>query len=172
MTIRKATTAAAVTGVLALATGGAYALGTQADDGSAAAASGSSARPAFAGHPPGPDRAGFGLDRLADRLGVDQDKLRDALEDLRPDLGGPGHPPGGPGQQFSKDLADALGTTQAKVEAALKKVRDKYEKQAKAQRDEFAQKLADKLGIDVSKVKKAFDGPAHFGFGFRGHPGP
>jgi hypothetical protein len=156
MTTRKATTTAVVTGALAIATGGAYALGTQAHDGSAEAA-GSNARPAFAGgHLARP--GGFGLDRLADRLGVDEDKLQDALADLRQDL----RPPGRPGDlrgQFAKDLATELGTTEAKVEAALKKVRAKYEKQAEARRDEFAEKLAAKLGIDVSKVKDALDAP-------------
>ena len=51
MTTRKATTTVVLTGALALATGGAYALGTQADDGSAAAAAGNN-RPAGVRRPP------------------------------------------------------------------------------------------------------------------------
>ena len=69
---------------------------------------------------------------------------------------------------FAKDLATELGTTQAKVEAALKKIRAKYEKQEQARRDAFAEKLAAKLGLDASKVKEALKAPR----GFRGRPGP
>src|SRR5215204_5324078 len=75
--------AAALGGAVALAFG-AYALGTQTDDGSAIAgsqASGTSTTPAAMGAPP--RGAPFGLDTLAQRLGVDPDKLRTALEDIR-----------------------------------------------------------------------------------------
>jgi hypothetical protein len=168
MTTRKVTTTVALTGALAIASGGAYALGTQADDGSAAAAAGTQSGRTVSGHPPGPPgERGFGLDRLATRLGVDQAKLRTALESLRQDMA-PHGPRGERDGQFAKDLAAELGTTQAKVEAALKKVRVKYEKQEQAQRDAFAEKLAAKLGLDASKVKKALEAPK----GFRGRPGP
>ena len=168
MTTRKATTTAVLTGALAIATGGAYALGTQADDGSAAAAAGTSSRTAFAGHRPGPGHEGFGLDRLADRLGVDEAKLRTALEDLRKDMAPPAGHPGDLRGQFAKDLATELGTTEAKVEAALTKIRAKYEKQEQTRRDAFAEKLAAKLGLDAFKVKDALKPPR----GFRGRPGP
>ena len=110
---KKQTAALVLTGAVALASG-AYALGSQ-SDGSAVAA-GEDERPAFVHHG-GP---GFGLDRLADRLGVDEAKLRDALEDVRGDL---------PARRelradFAKELADELGTTQAKVEAALERIRE------------------------------------------------
>ena len=166
MTTRKAATTAVLTGALAIATGGAYALGTQADDGSAAAASGAPARPAFAGHRPGPGHEGFG--DLATKLGVDEAKLQAALEDLRKDMGAPGDRHGDMRDTFAKDLATELGTTQAKVEAAMKKLRAKYEKQEQARRDAFAEKLAAKLGLDASKVKEALKAPR----GFRGRPGP
>jgi ClpA/ClpB-like protein len=130
---------------------------------------------------PGRDRGGPRGDRrdlladLAKELGVSQDKLRAALDAVRP--GGPGGPggrrgpdgppppgapppppggpgghhhggPGGPGGPIADDLAKALGVDAADVRKAL----DAYEQ---ARRDEFAQKLADKLGIDVDKVKDA-----------------
>jgi biotin operon repressor len=94
---------------------------------------------------------------LAKALGVSEDKLRAAFEkvlgDFRP------HPPGRPG--FG-NLAKELGVTQAKLEAALEKIRD-------AHKDDLAQALADRLKIDVAKVKDALDDLGPFGFG-RHHP--
>ncbi len=58
------------------------------------------------------------------------------------------------------------------MRAALRKVQAAHEKEHQARRDEFAQKLADKLGISVDKVKSALPagGPGHGGPG--GHHGP
>src|SRR5262249_41128256 len=133
-----------------------------------------------------------------DALGVSQADLEAALKKIRPQVekgkancgpgkrfhreGGPG--PGGPGPMgggphimmrfapaFAADLAKQLGIDKSKVEDALKSVAKKHEDEATQRRDELAQKLADKLGISVDKVKDAFaDGP--FGFGFGGPPGP
>ena len=62
-------------------------------------------------------------------------------------------------------LAKELGIERSKVRAALRKVQAAHEKEHAARRDEFAQKLADKLGISVDKVKSALPagGPGHGG---------
>jgi hypothetical protein len=156
-------------GAVALASG-AYALGTQADDGSADAASDRRAKPAFAvgGMPPGPPGAevhfragpggpgfgyGFGLSGLADRLGVDEQKLKDALRDLRPAEPDEGR------DDFAAALADELGIEQDKLKDALDNVHRKLRKQMEDRREEFLQKLADRLGVSVDKLKDAFPGP-------------
>ena len=161
MTRGKQTTALALAGAVALASG-AYALGTQADDGNAAAAKGDNARPAFAGGPGGPGfghgfRGGPGhrfgggpggpfLDGLADRLGVSEDKLQAALEDLRTDAR----------DQFAAELAAALGIDKAKVTAALDKAKPDrpHVRRPRAPRA-FARALAKELGISTAKVRAA-----------------
>jgi hypothetical protein len=153
----KQKTAVVLSGAVALASG-AYALGSQ-TDGSAEAAGD---RPAayFHGGPgpgPGPGVA-FGLDRLADRLGVDEDKLREALEDVRGTL---------PDKDelradFAKELADELGTTEAKVEAALERIREKHEQAFEARQDAVAEALAKRLNLDADKVKEALQAPRPF----------
>jgi hypothetical protein len=152
---KKQTTALALTGAIALASG-AYALGSQVDGAAVAAGD----RPGAMGHHmrggPGP-----GLDRLADRLGVDQAELRAALEDVRGDLG----KPDGMRDDFAKELADELGTTQAKVEAAIKRIREKHAKELEGRRDALAEALAKRLNLDASKVEEALETP---GFMFRG----
>jgi hypothetical protein len=167
MTTRKQKAALAVTGAVALASG-AYALGTQADDG-AAAASGSRSGTAVAGPGSGPDRGvfvhhdpgrPFGLEGLADRLGVDEDKLRDALQDIRSALPAPRERH----DDFAKALADELGTTEAKVQAALERVRTKFEQEMKNRQDALAEELAKRLNLDVAKVKKALETPMRFRF--------
>lgn len=239
MTIRGKTLALVLTGGVVLASGG-YALGSQAGGGSANAKDdpGSPAGLAISAPPGPPD-----LDGLADRLGVTEDQLSDALESLRseqqpPDpealvkeladtlgvsqadlkaamkklrprfdgprggklcgppgdgdgqsthkefrfdrRGGPKPPPapGAPGPApdpdghggpsffffgtdpgFAADLAKELGIDKSKVEDGLKAFADKQEAAAKERRDAFAQKLADKLGISVDKVKEAVPEP-------------
>ena len=149
-------TAIILTGAVVLASG-AYALGSQTDGAAEAAGD----RPGAGyfhrapGHPPG---AGFGLDRLADRLGVDEDELRDALEDVRGSL---------PDRRdvredFAKELADELGTTPAKVEAALERIRAKHEQEFEDRRDAIAEALAKRLNLDVDKIKDALEGPGLF----------
>lgn len=153
---RKQKTAAVLTGAVALASG-AYALGSQ-TDGSAVAAGD---RPV---HYSGPGH-GFGLERLADRLGVDQADLREALEDARGDL------PDRSDRRadFAEQLADELGTTQAKVEAALERIRAKHEAAATERRDALAEALAKRLNLDASEVKEALETPRLFR-GPRGRP--
>ena len=73
---------------------------------------------------------------LADELGVSEQRLREAFRAVfgkrRP------HRPG------LANLAKELGVTQAQLEAAVEKLRD-----------DFAQKLADRLNLDVEKVQDA-----------------
>jgi hypothetical protein len=157
MTSRKQKAALALTGAVALASG-AYALGTQVDDGAAVAAGDHPEKGVFIHHE-GPGRP-FALEGLADRLGVDADKLRQTLEDIRsaaPD-------PRDRRDDFAKALADELGTTQAKVEAALERVHKQYEQEMKGRQDALAEELAKRLNLDVSKVKKALETPLRFRF--------
>jgi len=155
MTTQKQKAALALTGAVALASG-AYALGAQADDGSAVAAG--TPKSTFAHH--GPGRAGgpFGFDGLADRLGVSEAKLRTALEGIRGSLPRPERLR----DEFAKDLATELDTTEAKVKAALERIRAKHEAQMEDRHDALAEELAKRLNLDVSKVKDALEPPRGF----------
>lgn len=178
--------ATVLAGAVLLASG-AYAAGTQVGGGSASAkdeqdrvergfAIRGEGPPGFAIHHEGPPDFG----NLADKLGVSEAKLEDALKSLRDELGPknppkvkfrgkgphPVGPPGmafgiaGPGDDLAEELAGELGIEKSKIDAALENIEKKHVAEAKAKRDEFAQKLADKLGISVDKVKEAFkDGP-------------
>jgi hypothetical protein len=95
---------------------------------------------------------------LAKALGVTPQKLRQAFEQLWKDHGPPGvrdrvhdHGPA------TAALAKQLGVTQAQLQAAFDKVRAAHEADMAKVRDEFAQKLAERLHIDVAKVKAALD---------------
>jgi len=156
MTFRPKTTVAVVGGAVALASG-AYALGSQTGGGSAAAQSGSTTtatthsttRRGAAWCGPGRMRGFFGgaeLDAVARKLGVSTAALRSALLDARAQLGPPA------GARPDADLAKALGVTTAQLDAALAKLHP-----GRALRDDFAQALAAKLGIDVGKVRSALD---------------
>jgi Clp amino terminal domain, pathogenicity island component len=157
MNIPKQKTAIALTGAVALASG-AYALGSQADGNAEAAgdrSAGSFHRgPAAIAHPGPP----FGLERLADRLGVDEDDLRDALEDVRGDLPGPREIRA----DFATELADELGTTEAKVEAALERIREKHEQAFEERHDAVVEALAKRLNLDADKVEDALEAPRGF----------
>jgi transcriptional regulator with XRE-family HTH domain len=155
----------AVAGAALLASG-AYALGSQAGNGSAAASpsSGSGAAGATAvnyGYGPGArfrahrvrrgfrgGAPGFGLDALANRLGVTTAQLRSALQDIRQDL---------PSRaDLAQKLADALGLPVDKVTSAL----DQFKPERGMHRDHEdgpAAALAKALGIDASKVRAAFE---------------
>jgi biotin operon repressor len=150
MTRGKQTTALALAGAIALASG-AYALGTQADDGNAnAAKANGGAPPAFAG---GPGRPGHGhgpggpaLDGLADRLGVSEAKLRAALGEIANERRA----------EFAQRLADALNIDRAKVEAAFDKLRPKRPGRPRAP-EAFAAALAKELGLSTAKVRAALE---------------
>ena len=130
MTRRRKSIAIALTGGVALASG-AYALGNQAGDGSAGANSGTSSNaaatspaandPGLRPGPPGPPGRALGLEALASKLGVDADKLRTALGDIRNQLG----PKGDPRDHLAAALADGLGIPKDKVTAALDKLHPK-----------------------------------------------
>jgi Clp amino terminal domain, pathogenicity island component len=120
---------------------------------------------------------------LAASLGVPVAKVQAALDKLAPkgkrgrwrgDRGGPppgGAPPplrgrrgpGGPGRgllradRLVSALATELGVPKADVQKAIETFRTKEESEHAAQRDAFAQKLADKLGISVDKVKSVLE---------------
>jgi AraC-like DNA-binding protein len=140
MTRRKQTTALVLAGAVALASG-AYALGTQADDGSAAAGNG---RPAGYGHGFGPGHRP-GLDNLADRLGIDEAALRDAFEDIANERK----------DDFAQRLADALKIDRDKVEQALEDARPERPRM-RAPRA-FAAALAKELGVSTAKVRAALE---------------
>jgi energy-converting hydrogenase A subunit M len=153
------TAAIALSCAVALASG-AYALGSQAGGGTAAADNDNNADRsglAFPAHFRGGPPSG---ESFADRLGVDEDKLRDALEDIRPSLPDPRDVKG----DFAEDLARELGIEAQRVEDALDRLRDKAEQEAEQRRDEFAERLADRLNIDVDKVKDALDDAPFWGF--------
>jgi len=155
MTPRTKTTAVALSGALVLASG-AYALGSQAGDGEALAGgnnpSSSTARPA--GHHGGPRD----LSGVAGRLGVTEDKLRAALEDLRPDRGAKIDRRQ---DALAKELASELGLDAAKVTAALEKFHGERKAVRRDRRGDrlqrFDEALAAKLGVDAAKIRSAFD---------------
>jgi energy-converting hydrogenase A subunit M len=173
MSNRKQRTAIALTGAVALASG-AYALGTQTGDG-AARADDPASGPALSVRG-GPEPAveihmkdgPFGLDRLADRLGVDESDLQDALEDARPDL----PERGAIKDDFAEQLANELGIDTKEVEDALERMRDRAEKEFEQQRDELVQRLADRLNLDVDDVEEALDDFPFFGGHVRPAPPP
>ena len=144
MTKGKRTTVFALAGAIALASG-AYALGSQAGDGSAAAAR--NGERAGYGHGFGPGRPGMrpGFDALADRLGVDEADLRAALEDIAADRK----------DEFAQRLADALGIDAAKVEQAFENARPERHRMRAPQA--FAAAIAKELGLSAEKVRAALE---------------
>jgi transcriptional regulator with XRE-family HTH domain len=152
MTRGKRTTALALAGAVALASG-AYALGSQVGDGSAAAANAATG-PGY-GPPPGagPGWRGGGpgerLNDLADRLGVSEDALRTALNDLAKDHR----------DDIAQKLADALGIDVAKVQSAFDNLRPQRDARPPhdERRDDFAKALATQLNLGEAKVKAALD---------------
>lgn len=99
--------------------------------------------PGGRGHHGGPG-APAALSAIAKDLGVGTAKLRAALMKARPQ-----DPPRREERgDRGADLAKALGVTTDELEKALDEVRT-------AERDAFAAKLADKLGIDAQKVEDA-----------------
>jgi biotin operon repressor len=153
---KKATAILAGSVVLASA---AYALGSQAGDGGAiakSAASGSaSGNVANAGLTIGGDRggrgfrrAGFGLDNLADRLGVSETALRDALRAIR--QAQPTREE--KRKEIASALTAALGVPTNKVTTALDQVRPDRDA-----RRSLESRLAQALGIDAAKVRAAID---------------
>ena len=95
--------------------------------------------------------------RLARELGVSKRRLRNALEDARPErFFGPG---GGDRDQHLQELAEALGVSKEQLESAMEEVRSGMEERWQERHDEFVNALAERLGIPVERVKEAFPGP-------------
>lgn len=173
MTKRTKTTAATLTGALALSSVG-FALGSQAGDGTAGAQAtttptATSTTPAPPAPPKAPEKDGRfrGPDaRLGDAakdLGVSEDKLRDALEKVRAAQTPPSR------DDHTAALAKALGISVEQLEAAQKKVREEAEAQWKARREALVAALAKELGVSEDKVRDVLgDGPG-FGHGGPGH---
>src|SRR4051812_9385998 len=150
MTSRVRNAGVAVAGAALLATG-AYALGSQAGDGSASASGQAAAQRGVAmGYGSGPGRPGFerhelGLEALAQRLGVTTDALRTALAGLRQDL--PSR------DDMAAKLADALGVPVDKVTSVL----GRFKPGPGARRSDFEAALAKALGLQTAKVHDALD---------------
>lgn len=166
MTPRTKKTAAALSGALVLASG-AYALGSQAGDGSALAGQNANASRQAGGYGfgygPGPGRPGRrgperDLSAIASKLGVSPAKLRAALEKLR---GTQKQDFSAARDKFTGELATALGISQDKVQAALDKRMGEHKVKRDGRRgdmrDAFATQLATKLGVDAAKVRSALD---------------
>jgi transcriptional regulator with XRE-family HTH domain len=142
---KRRTTVIVVGGALAVASVG-YGFGTQADDGTAIADSqqdGQQERHAGAGRafergaPPG-------FSPLADKLGVSQAQLGQALRDFHDQADADRR------DEFAGKLADALGISADKVKSALEGLHQKRE-------DRFVTRLAEALGADVQDVKASLD---------------
>ena len=165
MTTRTKTTAVALTGAITLASG-AYALGTQSGGGDAAAKAGNSSTKTkvaraygVRGIHRGPFGRGEGLDALATKLGVTPAKLQAAFQALAQEKK----------DEFAQKLADELGIDVSKVKAAFDELKPaggpppgppppgaRTMGPGPGPRVDFlAQALADKLGLDVAKVKDA-----------------
>jgi biotin operon repressor len=164
MTPRTRKTAAALTGALVLASG-AYALGSQAGDGSALAGDNAGPRGAgfgYGGPGPGPGRPHARFESLADQLGVSEAKLREALRAVRDDRK---DDHAQIRDAVVKALASELGISEAKVKAAFdKRMADRQggrklrrDGRRGTLRDAFAAQLAKELGVDAAKVRDALD---------------
>jgi hypothetical protein len=138
-------------------------------------------------------RGGRGLQDLAAQLGVSEQKLRDALQAIRAKHGGArqsladalaaelgvsastlqdalkaARDQAAPGRRFDPDalaasLARSLNLDEAKVRAALDKVRADAQQRFEQERKQFADDLAQELGLPASKVEDALSSARPFG---------
>jgi transcriptional regulator with XRE-family HTH domain len=138
MQFPKTATALVLLGAVGLASA-AYGIGSAAGGGSATADPDNPTvkRDFHFGPPPG-----FG--DLADKLGVDEDELADAMRDFGEQEMGEHR------DDFANALADALGVSADKVAAAFDDIVEVH----KVRIDE---RLAEELGVDPSKVSDALD---------------
>jgi transcriptional regulator with XRE-family HTH domain len=108
--------------------------------------------------------------RLARELGVSKRRLRNALEDARPErFFGPGR---GDRDEQLQELADALGVSKEQLESAMEEVRTQMEERWQERHDEFVNALAERLDIPVERVREAFPGPPMGMGGGPPHGGP
>lgn len=161
MTTRAKQTAIAATAALALASG-VYALGSQADDGSAQAARAAGATTTTTTTDTGPrgwrdgpgGPGGPGLDTLAQKLGVSVAKLQSAFQAVKPS----GDRRGDRRAAFTKALATELGVSTTQLTAALDKLRPPEPGGRHGDGPAgFAKALGAALGIDAAKVRAALD---------------
>ncbi len=187
---KKAATAAALAGAVALASA-AYGIGTQAGDGTAEAARDRSSQ-----NPPG---LMLRFDGLADELGVDAGELEQALRDfheqergelrnsfataLAEALGKPvdevraaldevgpgeGRRPGCAPHVSLRRLAAALDVTRGELREALRETRAGVDSPFEERHEDLVTFLADRLGLSREKVEEALpelprlDGPPRF----------
>lgn len=160
----KTLTAILAGGVLLAST--AYGIGTQVGGGGATAADDSSPRDQRREMRIRMDRGErFGRAALARKLGVSEERLRTALEEIRGEM----KRPGDRRDRMVADLAEALGVSTDRVRAALEKLRPRMERRHRGDPRRFAAALAKELGIEASKVREAFRG---FRRGRNGPPTP
>lgn len=137
--------ALALTGAVVLASG-AFAVGTQAGDGVAVAGG--------ADRGPGGGQGGARLQTLAGRLGVDVEKLRTALEEVRPERRS-----GDRKGELTAALATGLKVPEERVQAALDRVRPDRPREGrrgeggKPRRGAFAANLARELDVETPAVQ-------------------
>jgi hypothetical protein len=132
----KKTTAIVLAGAVGLSSV-AYGIGTQAGDGSSAAAERENAGMQRDFAPPG-------LADLANELGVDADALRDALRDYHDQEHAQMR------SAFAAALADALGKPTEDVQSALDSLANEH-------KTRFAARLAQALGVDAHDVTTALE---------------
>src|SRR3954447_5767387 len=146
---------------------GAYALGSQSGGGGALASGASSSAASGPGATNVADRQGprtvrgvrrgardFGLDALAQKLGVSPTALRDALQAIRQAKTPEPRPP-----EAIQALATALGKPVDQVTAAVNSVLPDRGTRGPGRRfgDDFAAALAKALGVDQAKVQAGLD---------------
>ena len=120
--------------------------------------------------PNGPGGPGDFADALADELGVDVEKVEDALFAQRPDRGMRG---GHHGRMPLRQLADALGVTRAELRKALRELRAGEESRFEERQDALVKFLADRFNLAEDKVEDALgDLPRPGGPGGPRGPGP
>jgi hypothetical protein len=141
MNIPKKATALVLAGAVGLASA-AYGIGSAVGGGSATAGSnGSTAPSAERGFRLNPPPA---FDDLAEKLGVDADELAEAMRDFHDEAQGERR------DDLSKALADALGISIDKVNAAFDEVRDGH-------KSRFTAQLANELGLKAADVEAALE---------------
>jgi hypothetical protein len=165
---QRRTTIIVVGGALAIASVG-YGLGTQADDGTAIADNAADTSTDQDGR--SPDRfGGPGFERrvppgfaaLAHKLGVGQSALARALRDFHEQHEADEH------DQFASDLAEALGISKAKVQAALEKLDQRRDERFDRREPPGDLPRPPRDALPPGMPRPPHDGMRHFGMPLRG----